>query len=132
MKKQFILLLTVLLFSMNLNGQMKFINDDTEGSFPIIEINNSNTTLFAKIGESSRPWLHWDEVPKNMESGNGYSKFKMTVYNNDGIANRTFEIYYTISYGQSNTDPTAYIKATYVYRDKRPNKILEEHFKLIQ
>jgi hypothetical protein len=110
---------------------MYFINNDAEGSFPKIEVNSTNTTLFAKIGESTKPWLHWSEVPKNIESGNGYSKFKMTVYNNDGIANRTFEISYTIPYGQSNTDPTANIKATYIYRDKRPNKVFEEHFKLI-
>ncbi|MCM4168941.1 hypothetical protein KCTC52924_02642 [Arenibacter antarcticus] len=132
MKKQVVLLLAVLLFSLNINGQMNFTNNDPEGSFPKIEINNTSTTLFAKIGENSKPWLHWNEVPKNIETGNGRSKFKMTVFNNDGIANRTFEILYTISYGQSNTDPTAYIKATYIYRDKRPNKILEEHFKLIQ
>lgn len=132
MQKQFILLIAIQLFSMNTNGQMRFINNGPEGSFPKIEINNTNTTLFAKIGDSTKPWLHWDEVPINIESGKGYSKFKMIVYNNDGIANRTFEIYYTISYGQSTADPTAYVKATYLYRDKRPNKILEEHFKLAQ
>lgn len=132
MQTQFIPLLAVLLFSRNMNGQMNFSNIDSEGSFPKVEINSTNTTLFAKIGGISKPWLHWNEVPKNIESGNGRSVFKMTVYNNDGIANRTFEIHYTLSYGQSHADPTAYIKATYIYRDKRPNKILEEHFKLIQ
>lgn len=132
MQMQFILLLAVLLFSRNMNGQMNFSNLDANASFPKIEINTDNTTLFAKIGENTKPWLHWNEVPKSIESGNGRSTFKMTVYNNDGIANRTFEISYTIPYGQNNADPSAYIKATYIYRDKRPNKVLEEHFKLIQ
>ena len=129
MQMQFILLLAVLLFSRNMNGQLSFYNLDADGSFPKIEINNGNTTLFAKIGEKTKPWLHWNEVPKNIENGNGRTIFKMTVYNNNGIANRTFEISYTIPYGQPN--PTANIKATYIYRDKRPNKVLDEHFKLI-
>ncbi|PXX27424.1 hypothetical protein C7972_107209 [Arenibacter sp. ARW7G5Y1] len=131
MHMQFILLLAVLLFSRNMNGQLSFYNLDADGSFPKIEINNGNTTLFAKIGEKTKPWLHWNEVPKNIENGNGRTIFKMTVYNNNGIANRTFEISYTIPYGQPNTNPTANIKATYIYRDKRPNKVLDEHFKLI-
>lgn len=132
MQMQFIILLAVLLFSRNMNGQMNFSNLDADGNFPRIEINNDDTTLFAKIGVKTKPWLHWNEVPKNIESGNGRSTFKMTVYNNDGIANRTFEISYNIPYGQNHADPTANIKATYIYRDKRPNKVLEEHFKLIR
>ncbi|MDX1364311.1 MAG: hypothetical protein R3243_08850 [Arenibacter latericius] len=131
MKTHIIIIIMLSLISMNLSGQMHFINNDNDGSFPKIEINNTTTTLFAKIGDNTKPWLHWNEVPKNIESGKGHSKFKMIVYNNDGIANRTFEISYTIPYGQDSTAPTAYIKASYLYRDKRPSKILEEHFTLI-
>ena len=86
MQMQFIILLAVLLFSRNMNGQMNFSNLDADGNFPRIEIHKDDTTLFAKIGENTKPWLHWNEVPKNIESGNGRSTFKMTVYNNDGIA----------------------------------------------
>ena len=59
-------------------------------------------------------------------NGDARTKYQMTVESTDNVAKRTFEISYT-HYRQTNSY-LGYIKATYVYHDKRPTKIFEENF----
>ena len=63
-------------------------------------------------------------------NGDGKTKFKMIVESVDNVAKRIFEISYT-HYRQTNYY-LGYIKATYIYHDKRPAKVLEEYYETVK
>lgn len=131
MKKNIPILIVLLLCAWTLQAQKTFINDDPKGYFPKIMINKVNTKLFHRMNGSVKLWLYWNEVPKAMPYEDGRQRYKMTVYNADAIANRTFEFVYTMYAGSFSGKPTSCkLTATFVYKDKRPTKKITEYFDL--
>lgn len=131
MKQSIPILVVFLAFALNVQAQKTYVNRDPKGYFPKIMINNVNTKLFHRMNGSVKLWLYWNEVPKSTGYMDGRTHYKMTVYNSDAIANRTFEFDYTV-YGGSFSGKPTYCKliATFVYKDKRPTKKVTEYFDL--
>lgn len=131
MKKNIPILIVILLFACTLQAQKTFINRDPKGYFPKIMINNVNTKLFHRMNGSLKLWLYWNEVPKSTGYADGRTRFKMTVYSSDAIANRTFDFEYTLYSGPFSGKPTrCKLIATFVYKDKRPTKTITEYYSL--
>lgn len=132
MKKQLLPLFVLLLIALNTQAQVILRNNDSNGYFPKIVINNTRTDLYTKKGGNTILWLNWEKVPKLYENCSSYGRcFEMKVYSSDNVADRTFYFKYHVDFReQRNLHPTPYgfMKATYVYKDGRPTKSILENF----
>jgi len=130
MKNKMILTILSVLFAYTVQAQMTFVNKNTDSNFPSIDFNAVRTNLYHKINGHTKLWQFWDQVPQNYKNEAGQSIYKMTVYSTDAVAKRTFEISYTIPYGDANNRPFAYMKAIFIYTDGTPSKTIEENYAL--
>jgi len=126
--KKIILLLFICLKS---QAQIQFWNTNSSSNIPLFEVEwNKKTTIYTKVGKETKPMYVFNKTATQTLNGDGKTKYQMTVESSDNIAKRIFEISYT-HYRQTNIY-LGYIKATYVYHDKRPTKIVEEKFETLK
>jgi len=126
--KKIILLLFICLKS---QAQIQFWNTNSSSNIPLFEVEwNKKTTIYTKVGKETKPMYVFNKTAVQTLNGDGKTKYQMTVESSDNIAKRIFEISYT-HYRQTNIY-LGYIKATYVYHDKRPTKIVEEKFETLK
>lgn len=112
-------------------SQIKFWNTNPTSNMPKFEVVwGEKTTIFSKVGYDVKPLYVFNKTAQQTFNGDGRTKYQMTVSSSDAVAKRTFEISYT-HHRQTNIY-LGYIKATYVYHDKRPTKILEEYFETVK
>ena len=88
------------------------------------------TTIFSKVGGDVKPLYVFNKTAQQTFNGDGRTKYQMTVTSTDNVAKRTFQISYT--HHRQTNNYLGYIKATYVYHDKRPTKVLEEYFETVK
>lgn len=126
--KKIILLLFICLKS---QAQIQFWNTNASSKMPLFEVEwNKKTTIYTKVGKETKPMYVFNKTAIQTLNSDGKTKYQMTVENSDNVAKRIFEISYT-HYRQTNIY-LGYIKATYVYHDKRPTKIVEEKFETLK
>lgn len=125
-----IILIACLIFSFQVSAQLKFWNKDAGSNMPKFEVEyQTKTTIFMKVGYDVKPLYVFNKTAPQVYNGDGRTKYQMTVETSDNVAKRKFEISYTF-YRQTN-QYLGYIKATYVYKDKRPTKVFEEYFETV-
>lgn len=128
MKK--IIILALLVVGFQANAQLKFWNKDAGSNMPKFEVEyQTKTTIFMKVGTEMKPMYVFNKTAPQVYNGDGRTKYQMTVETSDRVARRKFEISYTF-YRQTN-QYLGYIKATYIYKDKRPTKVFEENFETV-
>lgn len=119
------------LFCWNANAQLQFWNTNPTSNMPLFEVKwGEKTAIHTKVGYEVKSTYVFNQTAQQVFNGDGKTKYKMTVQTTDKVAKRTFEISYT-HYRQTNSY-LGYIKATYVYHDKRPTKVLEENFETVK
>ncbi len=124
-------ILMAILFCWNANAQLQFWNTNPTSNMPLFEVKwGEKTTIHTKVGYKVKPTYVFNQTAQQVFNGDGRTKYKMTVQSSDNVAKRTFEISYT-HYRQTNSY-LGNIKATYVYHDKRPTKVLEENFETVK
>lgn len=129
MKKIFLMI--ALFLSICSHAQLQFWNTNSTSNMPLFEVKwGEKTTIYSKVGYETKPTYVFNKVAPQVYNGDGKTKFKMTVESVDNVAKRIFEISYT-HYRQTNYY-LGYIKATYIYHDKRPTKVLEEHYETVK
>lgn len=120
----------MLLFGLQTNAQLKFWNKNSSSNMPKFEVEyQAKTTIYIKVGYDTKPLYAFNKTALQVYNADGKTKYQMTVETSDNIAVRIFEISYTF-YRQTNRY-LGFIKATYVYKDKRPTKVLEEYFETV-
>lgn len=128
MKK--LIFIAFLIFNFQANAQLKFWNKDAGSNMPKFEVEyQTKTTIYMKVGYDIKPLYVFNKTAPQVYNGDGRTKYQMTVETTDNTAKRKFEISYTF-YRQTNRY-LGYIKATYIYKDKRPTKVFEENFETI-
>lgn len=128
--KKLVLVICLLIFVKS-TAQLQFWNTNPTSNMPLFEVKwGEKTTIHTKAGFEVKPTYVFNQTPKQVFNSDGRTKYKMTVQTSDNVAKRTFEISYT-HYRQTNSY-LGYIKATYVYHDKRPTKVLEENFETVK
>lgn len=128
MKK--IIFIAFLIFSFQASAQLKFWNKDAGSNMPKFEVEyQTKTIIYMKVGYDIKPLYVFNKTAPQVYNGDGRTKYQMTVETSDNIATRKFEISYTF-YRQTNRY-LGYIKATYIYKDKRPTKVFEENFETL-
>ena len=121
---------TLLLLGLQANAQLKFWNKNPTSNMPKFEVEYQNkTTIFMKVGYDTKPLYVFNKTAPQVYNGDGRTKYQMNVETSDNIAVRKFEISYTF-YRQTNRY-LGYIKSTYIYKDKRPTKVVEENFETV-
>jgi hypothetical protein len=124
-------LLLLLLVCFQTQAQIKFWNTNPTSNMPLFEVFwGEKTIIHTKVGNEVKPLYVFNKTAQQVYNGDGRTKYAMTVQTTDRVAKRTFEISYT-HYRQTNYY-LGYIKATYVYHDKRPTKIFEENFETVK
>ena len=119
--------LLMLLLGLQATAQLKFWNKNPTSNMPKFEVEyQSKTTIFMKVGYDIKPLYVFNKTAPQVYNGDGRTKYQMTVETSDNFAVKKFEISYTF-YRQTNRY-LGYIKATYVFKDKRPTKVFEENF----
>jgi hypothetical protein len=112
-------------------SQIKFWNTNPTSNMPKFEVVwGEKTTIFSKVGGDVKPLYVFNKTAQPTFNGDGRTKYKMKVSSADNVAKRTFEISYT--HHRLTNNYLGYIKATYVYLDKRPTKIDEEYFETVK
>lgn len=125
------LLIITLFFALSSQAQLQFWNTNATSNMPLFEIKwGEKTTIYSKVGYETKPTYIFNKVAPQVYNGDGKTKFKMIVESVDNVAKRIFEISYT-HYRQTNYY-LGYIKATYIYHDKRPAKVLEEYYETVK
>ncbi|KIX21560.1 hypothetical protein SY27_07625 [Flavobacterium sp. 316] len=112
------------------NAQLVFENNKTNSNTPkfIVNTSNSTTQFYTKVGGIPKLYYTWNKVPQLFDDADRTNRYKMTVVENDKIAKRTFEIYYSLY--RETQGYIGYIKQTIDFHDSRPTKIIEDNFKL--
>lgn len=124
-------LVFILLMSYTTQAQLKFWNTNPTSNMPKFEVIwGEKTTIFSKVGNEVKPLYAFNKTAQQTFNGDGRTKYQMTVSSTDNVAKRTFEISYT--HHRQTNNYLGYIKATYVYHDKRPTKVLEEYFETVK
>ncbi len=124
-------LLFFLLTGLSAQAQIKFWNTNPTSNMPKFEVVwGEKTTIFSKVGRDVKPLYVFNKTAQQTFNGDGRTKYQMTVASTDNVAKRTFEISYT--HHRQTNNYLGYIKATYVYHDKRPTKVLEEYFETVK
>ncbi|HQV34944.1 MAG: hypothetical protein KA215_02060 [Flavobacterium sp.] len=125
------LLIFFLLIGLTTQAQIKFWNTDPVSNMPKFEVVwGEKTTIFSKVGGDVKPLYVFNKTAQQTFNGDGRTKYQMTVTSTDNVAKRTFQISYT--HHRQTNNYLGYIKATYVYHDKRPTKVLEEYFETVK
>lgn len=125
------LLIITLFFALSSQAQLQFWNTNPTSNMPLFEVKwGEKTTIHTKVGYEVKPTFVFNQTAQQVFNGDGRTKYKMTVQSSDKVAKRTFEISYT-HYRQTNYY-LGYIKATYIYHDKRPQKVLVENFETVK
>lgn len=124
-------LIFFLLLGLTTQAQIKFWNTDPVSNMPKFEVVwNEKTTIFSKVGGDVKPLYVFNKTAQQTFNGDGRTKYQMTVTSTDNVAKRTFQISYT--HHRQTNNYLGYIKATYVYHDKRPTKVFEEYFETVK
>lgn len=124
-------LLLLLLICFQTQAQIKFWNTNPTSNMPLFEVEwGKKTTIHTKVGMETKPMYVFNKTAVQTFNGDARTKYQMTVESTDNVAKRKFEISYT-HYRQTNSY-LGYIKATYVYHDKRPTKTFEEYFETVK
>lgn len=124
-------LIFFLLLGLTTQAQIKFWNTDPVSTMPKFEVVwNEKTTIFSKVGGDVKPLYVFNKTAQQTFNGDGRTKYQMTVTSTDNVAKRTFQISYT--HHRQTNNYLGYIKATYVYHDKRPTKVFEEYFETVK
>ncbi|WP_396152333.1 hypothetical protein [Flavobacterium sp.] len=124
-------LIFFLLLGLTTQAQIKFWNTDPASTMPKFEVVwNEKTTIFSKVGGDVKPLYVFNKTAQQTFNGDGRTKYQMTVTSTDNVAKRTFQISYT--HHRQTNNYLGYIKATYVYHDKRPTKVFEEYFETVK
>jgi hypothetical protein len=124
-------LIFFLLLGLTTQAQIKFWNTDPASTMPKFEVVwGEKTTIFSKVGGDVKPFYVFNKTAQQTFNGDGRTKYQMTVTSTDNVAKRTFQISYT--HHRQTNNYLGYIKATYVYHDKRPTKVLEEYFETVK
>ncbi|MEA1787211.1 hypothetical protein U1E44_14005 [Arenibacter sp. GZD96] len=120
-----VLLIVFLCTGTGLHAQTEqlFRNNDPNSLTPKFIVTRTKTTVYAKPNVK----FVWNQVPLNYDNSDGRSRYKMTVTKSDNVANRTFDIRYT--HYRITGATTGYIKTTINFKDSRPTKVFEDHFK---
>ena len=124
-------LIFFLLLGLTTQAQIKFWNTDPASTMPKFEVVwNEKTTIFSKVGGEVKPLYVFNKTAQQTFNGDGRTKYQMTVTSTDNVAKRTFQISYT--HHRQTNNYLGYIKATYLYHDKRPTKVFEEYFETVK
>ena len=124
-------LIIFLLLGLTTQAQIKFWNTNPTSNMPKFEVVwGTKTTIFSKVGGDVKPLYVFNKTAQQTFNGDGRTKYQMTVISNDNVAKRTFQISYT--HHRQTNNYLGYIKATYVYFDKRPTKVFEEYFETVK
>lgn len=124
-------LIFFLLLGLTTQAQIKFWNTDPASTMPKFEVVwNEKTTIFSKVGGDVKPLYVFNKTAQQTFNGDGRTKYQMTVTSTDNVAKRTFQISYT--HHRQTNNYLGYIKATYLYHDKRPTKVFEEYFETVK
>lgn len=124
-------LIIFLLLGLTTQAQIKFWNTNPTSNMPKFEVVwGEKTTIFSKVGGDVKPLYVFNKTAQQTFNGDGRTKYQMTVTSTDKVAKRTFEISYT--HHRQTNNYLGYIKATYVYFDKRPTKVFEEYFETVK
>ena len=124
-------LIFFLLLGLTTQAQIKFWNTDPTSNMPKFEVVwGEKTTIFSKVGGEVKPLYVFNKTAQQTFNGDGRTKYQMTVTSTDNVAKRTFQISYT--HHRQTNNYLGYIKATYVYHDKRPTKVFEEYFETVK
>ena len=124
-------LIIFLLLGLTTQAQIKFWNTNPTSNMPKFEVVwGTKTTIFSKVGGDVKPLYVFNKTAQQTFNGDGRTKYQMTVTSTDNVAKRTFQISYT--HHRQTNNYLGYIKATYVYFDKRPTKVFEEYFETVK
>ena len=124
-------LIFFLLLGLTTQAQIKFWNTDPTSNMPKFEVVwGEKTTIFSKVGGEVKPLYVFNKTAQQTFNGDGRTKYQMTVTSTDNVAKRTFQISYT--HHRQTNNYLGYIKATYLYHDKRPTKVFEEYFETVK
>lgn len=126
MKK--ILFFLVLSMGLQARCQLVFINNDSTSATEKFVVESGNTMIYIKKPGVPDVIYTFHQIPVIHEDTKDRSAYKMTVRTSDLVAGRTFEIHHTL-FKQSGQH-TGYIKTSLDYKDKRPDEVTEDHFKL--
>lgn len=128
MKKRIVLIF--LFFGLYANAQLVFENSMPNNNTPKFVVNtvNNTTQFYTKVGGVSKLYYTWNKVPLLFDDADRTNRYKMIVVENDKVAKRTYEIYYSLY--RETQGYAGYIKQTIDFHDNRSTKVLEDNFKL--
>lgn len=127
---QKIIILALLIVGFQANAQLVFENNISNSNIPKFVVNTvTNTTQFyTKVGGITKLFYTWNKTPVLFDDTDRTNRYKMTVVENDKVAKRTFEVYYSLF--RDTQSYIGYIKETIDFHDSRPTKVIEEHFRV--
>jgi hypothetical protein len=129
--KHYIISLVLFLITLSAQAQIKFWNTNPTSNFPMFVVNwGEKTTIYTKVNTETKPMYMFNKTGIQTFNGDGRTKYEITLESTDKVAKRTFKISYT-HYRQTN-NYLGYIKATFVYFDKRPTKVYEEYYETVE
>jgi hypothetical protein len=128
MKKTMLILL--LLIGFTSKAQLVFENNKTNNTTPkfIVNTTTNTTEMYLKAGGETKLFYKWNKTPQLFDDADRTNRYKMIVVENDKVAKRTFEVYYSL-YRETQIY-MGYVKQIIDFHDARPTKTIEDNFTL--
>lgn len=124
------MLLLLLLIGFTSKAQLVFENNKTNNTTPkfIVNTTTNTTEMYLKVGGETKLFYKWNKTPQLFDDADRTNRYKMIVAENDKVAKRTFEVYYSL-YRETQIY-MGYVKQTIDFHDARPTKTIEDNFTL--
>ena len=124
------MLILLLLIGFTSKAQMVFENNKANSTTPkfIVNMTTNTTEMYLKVGGETKLFYKWNKTPQLFDDADRTNRYKMIVAENDKVAKRTFEVYYSL-YRETQIY-MGYVKQTIDFHDSRTTKTIEDNFTL--
>ena len=124
------MILLLLLIGFTSKAQLIFENNKTNNTTPkfIVNTTTNTTEMYLKVGGETKLFYKWNKTPQLFDDADRTNRYKMIVAENDKVAKRTFEVYYSL-YRETQIY-MGYVKQTIDFHDSRTTKTIEDNFTL--
>lgn len=124
------MLILLLLIGFTSKAQLVFENNKANSTTPkfIVNMTTNTTEMYLKVGGETKLFYKWNKTPQLFDDADRTNRYKMIVAENDKVAKRTFEVYYSL-YRETQIY-MGYVKQTIDFHDSRTTKTIEDNFTL--